>query len=107
VTISDFVLYMFTPWLVYAEYPRRQMIDWLFALKKVCISGTLLVMIYMLHASYIQPWIEKGSEVHIVELVLRLMLPSTAFIILCFYLVYENMCNFFAEVTRLDFREFY
>lgn len=41
------------------------------------------------------------------ELVLRLMLPSTAFIVLCFYLVFENMCNFFAEVTRLDAREFY
>ncbi len=35
------------------------------------------------------------------------MIPSTAFIVLCFYLVFENMCNFFAEVTRLDFREFY
>lgn len=71
------------------------------------MSGALLVVIYMLHGSYIQPWIEKGSEVHILELVLRIMLPSTTFIILCFYLVFENMCNFFAEVTRLDFREFY
>jgi sterol O-acyltransferase len=71
------------------------------------MSVTLLVVMYMLQAQFIQPWIEKGSEVSLVELVLRLMLPSTAFIILCFYLVFENMCNFFAEVTRLDSREFY
>lgn len=23
VTVHDFILYMFTPWLIYAEYPRR------------------------------------------------------------------------------------
>jgi len=32
------------------------------------------------------------------------MLPTTAFIILAFFLVFENMCNFFAEITRLDSR---
>ena len=107
ITAQNFVLYMLTPWLVYAEYPRRSTIDWLYAGKKMCMSVSLLVVAYMMHAQLIQPWIEKGSEIPIIELVLRLVIPSTAFIVLCFYLVFENMCNFFAEVTRLDYREFY
>ena len=56
---------MFTPWLVYAEYPRRSTIDWLYACKKMCMSVSLLVVVYMMHAQFIQPWIEKGEEIPI------------------------------------------
>jgi hypothetical protein len=58
----------------------------------------------MINAQYIQPWVELGGQVALLELVFRLMLPTTAFIILAFFLVFENMCNFFAEITRLDSR---
>jgi hypothetical protein len=39
-----------------------------------------------------------------VEVLLRLMLPCTVFLVLVFMLVFENMCNFFAELSMLDHR---
>ncbi len=41
---------MFTPWLVYAEYPRKQTIDFFYALKKIGISAVLLLVIYIINA---------------------------------------------------------
>lgn len=35
------------------------------------------------------------------------MLPCTLFLMVTFYLVFESMCNFFAELSKLDYREFY
>ena len=68
------------------------------------MTTIVLLMMYLVHSSYVLPWIERGDEVGIVELIARVMLPSTAFGLLGFYLVFENMCNFFAEITRLDHR---
>lgn len=79
---------MFTPWLVYAEYPRRANVDLLYVLRKMVTIAGLLVVMYLLYTQSIQPWVHLGSEVGLVELILRLMLPSTIFIILGFYLVF-------------------
>ena len=98
---------MFTPWLVYAFYPRRKHINGLYLLKKGAKVMMLFVLIYLIHSEWIQPWVQRTSQVTAIELVLRLTLPSTVFVVLCFYLVFENMNNFFAELSRLDYREFY
>ena len=98
---------MLTPWLVYAEYPRRATINYFYVAKKMFGSAAVLLTMYLVHSEHIQPWIMKGNEVTLLELILRLILPSTSFIIMGFYLVFENMCNFFAELSRLDYREFY
>ena len=95
-SLSDFVLFMWTPWLVYADYPRRNKIDWLYVVRKGAMVVLILLIMYLLHSKHIQPWVERGDEVGMVELVIRLTLPSIAFGMLGFWLVFENMCNFFA-----------
>lgn len=30
------------------------------------ISAALLIVIYMIHAQYIQPWIQKGDQISLV-----------------------------------------
>ena len=52
------------------------------------ITASVLLTMYLVHSEYIQPWIQKGSSITLVELLLRLMLPCTAFIVLGFYLVF-------------------
>ena len=95
---------MFTPWLVYANYPRKQKINYFYVIKKMFMVAMLLLTIYLIYSEWIQPWIHKSISIQPVELILRLMLPTTVFIILGFYLVFETMCNFFSEITKLDHR---
>jgi len=52
---------MFTPWLVYANYPRKDNIDYIYALRKIISSIVIVVILYLINAEYIQPWILKGS----------------------------------------------
>ncbi len=64
-------------------------------------------MSYMIHTEYIMSIIELGSKISYLELILRVMLPSTILIIILFYVTFENITNIFAEITKLDYREFY
>jgi len=95
---------MLTPWLVYAEYPRRSHIDWIYVFRKTIMVLILLLTMYLVHSSFIQPWIEKGNEIGLIELMFRFMVPGIVFQILGFYLVFENLCNLFAELSKLDYR---
>lgn len=95
---------MLTPWLVYAQYPRRATINYVYLFKKGLITAVLLVVVYLINSEFIQPWILKAGEISMVELILRLALPCTIFLLLIFEIVFDNMCNFFAELSRLDSR---
>jgi hypothetical protein len=61
----------------------------------------------MINSEFLQPWVHEAGSITSVELILRLMLPLAIFLVLVFYLVFELNCNFFAELSRLDSREFY
>lgn len=98
---------MLTPWLVYADYPRKTTRSIPYIAKKGFSFAFLLILLYLLHSEYILPVIQRGSGVSYVEMVLTLMLPVTMFEILGFYMVFDCLCNFFAEITFLDSREFY
>ena len=87
---------MLTPWLVYSVYPRRKTINYLYLLTKAFYVVALLLINYLIHSEFIQPWILQAGKISGIELILRLMLPSTLFLVITFYLVFENMCNFFA-----------
>lgn len=63
VTLKDFVLFMWTPWLVYADYPRRKTINYTYAFKKAFNTIMVLMVMYMVHTSFMQPWIEIGSSI--------------------------------------------
>jgi len=50
VNIKDFCLFMITPWLVYANYPRRSTINYFYAIKKFSFAMLLLITLYMIHS---------------------------------------------------------
>lgn len=64
-------------------------------------------MAYIIHTEYILSIIEQGSKITYIELILRAMLPGTILILLLFYITFECFTNIFAEITKLDYREFY
>jgi hypothetical protein len=57
---------MLTPWLVYAQYPRRSTINYAYLFKKGLLTAVLLVVVYLINSEFIQPWILKAGEISIV-----------------------------------------
>lgn len=57
---------MLTPWLVYAQYPRRNTISVLYLLKKIIIVILLLLLDYIIYSEYILPYIGAGDEISMV-----------------------------------------
>ena len=62
---------MFTPWLVYAPYPRRTTINWFYALYKAFNVAILITISYIIHTEHIMPYILLGDQISFIELVLR------------------------------------
>jgi hypothetical protein len=62
---------MCTPWLVYADYPRRRNINWFYAVYKAFNVLVLIIISYILHTEYIMPYILMGDKISFTELVLR------------------------------------
>lgn len=62
---------------------------------------------YVLIADYVIPYVELGNKISAFELICRLILPLAAFTILLFYIVWEGICNIFAEISMFGDREFY
>lgn len=54
---------MWTPWLVYDNYPRRKSISIIYIIKKSIMGGTGIIMAYIIHTDYIMPHIGKGSTI--------------------------------------------
>lgn len=67
----------------------------------------LVLISYILHTEYIMPYVMMGDRISFIELLLSEMLPSTLLIMVMFVMVFECFTNFFAEITKLDHREFY
>jgi hypothetical protein len=67
----------------------------------------LVLISYIMHTEYIMPYIMMGDQISFFELLLREMLPSILLIMVMFVMTFECFTNFFAEITKLDHREFY
>ena len=49
INIKDFVLFMWTPWLVYDVYPRKDNISIRYILQKSIITIVCILMAYLIH----------------------------------------------------------
>ncbi len=107
INLEDFILFMWTPWLVYDCYPRRKTISFIYILRKSVITIFSLIMTYIIHTEYIIPLLYEGSNYPQLKIMLKGMLPGTFIFFLMFFIVFENITNIFAEITKLDCREFY
>ena len=62
---------MWTPWLVYDVYPRKNTISVIYILKKTLVGIFIVFTSYILFTEYVQPWIEMGNQINIIELIVR------------------------------------
>lgn len=60
----------------------------------------LVVAGYLLLSDFVIPHIELGSKISETELLGRIILPVSIFVLLAFYICWECILNIFAEITR-------
>eukprot|EP00920_Eleutheroschizon_duboscqi_P012469 GHVT01029711.1.p1 GENE.GHVT01029711.1~~GHVT01029711.1.p1 ORF type:complete len:544 (-),score=62.97 GHVT01029711.1:733-2364(-) len=108
VTMRNFGHYLLCPVLVYEpKYPTGPGFRWkYFALKFISLIGAM-TMVYMICTSFIIPNLIDSPRRSLVEIIARLIFPFLLLDLLFFYILFECICNLFAEVVNFGDREFY
>ncbi|RUS33399.1 hypothetical protein BC938DRAFT_471890 [Jimgerdemannia flammicorona] len=100
VTFVNYFDYLLVPSLVYQlEYPRTDRIrPWYVFEKSVATLGTFLLL-YMTTERYILPTV-FDPEMPSWRVIVELLFPFMINYLLIFYIIFECICNGFAEVSR-------
>jgi len=73
----------------------------------VFLGGYLVLLGSMIVAEYALPLVPLLMEQSPVVLVAEFVAPMTAIFLVVFFIIFEGVCNAFAEITLLADREFY
>lgn len=107
-TLWNFFDYLLVPTLVYSpEYPRTNKIRLSFLIDRMIGAFVIVSIIYLNIDMFIMPVLGKAAQLTFFDSLTKLLLPISLNIILLFFLVFEYILNWFAEVTRFADRRFY
>lgn len=107
VTYANFWDYLLVPTLVYElEYPRTKSVRPLYVLEKTLATFGTFFVIYVITEHFIIPH-SPTKDTPLLPIFLKLALPMMVNYLLIFYIMFECVCNGFAEFTRFADREFY
>lgn len=107
VTYANFWDYLLVPTLVYElEYPRTTSVRPLYVLEKTLATFGTFFVIYVITEHFIIPH-SPTPGTPLLQTLLKLALPMMINYLLIFYIMFECVCNAFAELTRFADREFY
>ena len=119
-TFRNHCEYMFLPTVVYElEYPRSERIDWWYAAEKAAACFGVIFVMIMISQAFIYPVVmdsvrmkEEGVPLlgrlrRFPWMMLDLIFPFMMEYLLTWYLIWETILNFVAELTRFADRGFY
>ncbi|KAI0358051.1 MBOAT-domain-containing protein [Trametes cingulata] len=107
VTVRDFAWYQLTPTLVYElEYPRTERIRPLYVFEKTAAFFGTFALLYTIVETFIIP-LTPTKEQSFARSLLDLAMPFMISYLLLFYIIFECICNAFAELSYFADRQFY
>ncbi|KAK3902234.1 hypothetical protein C8A05DRAFT_15679 [Staphylotrichum tortipilum] len=119
-TFRNHCEYMVLPTVVYElEYPRSEQIDWWYAAEKAAACFGVIFVMIMISQAFIYPVVmdsvrmkEEGVPLpgrfrQFPWMMLDLIFPFMMEYLLTWYLIWETILNFVAELTRFADRGFY
>ncbi|KAH9893488.1 MBOAT-domain-containing protein [Cubamyces lactineus] len=107
ITLRDFAWYQLTPTLVYElEYPRTDRIRPLYVFEKTVAFFGTFALLYTIVETFIIP-LTPTKEQSFARSLLDLALPFMMAYLLLFYIIFECICNAFAELSYFADRQFY
>ncbi|KAK0466990.1 MBOAT, membrane-bound O-acyltransferase family-domain-containing protein [Desarmillaria tabescens] len=106
ITFKNFAVYQLIPTLVYElEYPRTDKIRPLYIFEKTTATFGTFVLLYSVTETFILPRTETTGSFF--RSLLDLSLPFMLAYLLLFYIIFECICNAFAELSYFADRRFY
>ncbi|KAF6761618.1 sterol O-acyltransferase [Ephemerocybe angulata] len=107
ITWKNFAMYQLTPSLVYElEYPRTTKIRPLYVFEKTVATFGTFALLYTVTDRFILPYTPAPGQSSFRSL-LDLALPFMIAYLLLFYIIFECICNGFAELAYFADRQFY
>jgi sterol O-acyltransferase len=107
ISLKNFVVYQLIPTLVYElEYPRTDRIRPLYLFEKTVATFGTFALLYTVTESFILP-LTPTSDQSFFRSLLDLALPFMIAYLLLFYIIFECICNGFAELSYFADRQFY
>ncbi|KAF9932304.1 hypothetical protein BGZ67_004828 [Mortierella alpina] len=107
VTIANFVDYLIVPSLIYElQYPRTNKIRPLYVFEKSVATLGTFTLLYLTTEHYIYPVVFNPAISPLRALVL-LLIPFMLNYLMIFYIIFECICNAFAELSCFADRNFY
>lgn len=108
VSLRNFADYLLVPTLVYEpSYPRLLKVRWEYLLDRTVGIGAIVCLLYVIVEHYIYPVLAQLPTISKGDALVSLLLPFTISYILVFFLVFEYILNWFAEITCFADRHFY
>ncbi|KAH9935072.1 MBOAT-domain-containing protein [Amylocystis lapponica] len=107
ISLRNFAVYQLIPTLVYElEYPRTERISPLYVFEKTVATFGTFALLYTVVESFILPLTPTPDQSFLRSL-LDLSLPFMISYLLLFYIIFECICNGFAELSYFADRRFY
>lgn len=107
VTLWNFCDYQLIPTLVYElEYPRTDKVRISYVFEKTVAFVGTFTLLYTIAEHYIIPMTPTPDQ-SFLRSMLDLALPFMLSYLLLFYIIFECICNGFAEISRFADRQFY
>ncbi|EIW79413.1 hypothetical protein CONPUDRAFT_59491 [Coniophora puteana RWD-64-598 SS2] len=107
ISLKNFVVYQLIPTLVYElEYPRTDRIRPIYVFEKTTAFMGSFALLYTVTESFIIPLTPTPDQSFFRSL-LDLALPFMIAYLLLFYIIFECICNGFAELSYFADRQFY
>ncbi|TFK63001.1 MBOAT-domain-containing protein [Pluteus cervinus] len=104
---KNFAVYQLIPSLVYElEYPRTDRIRPLYIFEKTVATFGTFALLYTVTETFILPFLPTPDQSFFRSL-LDLALPFMISYLLLFYIIFECICNAFAELSYFADRQFY
>lgn len=108
ITLKNFAVYQLIPTLVYElEFPRTNKIRPLYVFEKTVATFGTFALLYTTTETFILPYTNPGPEQSFARTLLDLALPFMLAYLLLFYIIFECICNGFAELSYFADRGFY
>jgi len=107
ITVKNFADYLLVPTLVYElEYPRTDSIRPIYVFEKTVATFGTFALLYSVTESFILPYTPTYDQ-SILRSLLDLALPFMIAYLLLFFIIFECICNGFAELSSFADRQFY
>ncbi|EGF79799.1 hypothetical protein BATDEDRAFT_33345 [Batrachochytrium dendrobatidis JAM81] len=108
ITLWNYIDYLLVPTLVYElSYPRTEKFRPLYFINKAAATLCTFGLLYVSYEHYILPVLLDMPNHTFFDSVFQLMMPFTMCYLLIFFIIFECICNAFAELTCFADREFY